>query len=145
MVKVKVINESVSELPKYETIGSSGMDVHANIHESIILKPFERKLIPTGIHVNLPVGYELQVRPRSGLSLKHGITCCNAIGTIDSDYTGDIGVILINLSNEEFTINPGDRIAQMVCTKYEKVLWEQVDVLKETERGSGGFGHTGVK
>lgn len=145
MVKVRVKNESLNELPKYETTGSSGMDVRANIPEPIVLKPFERKLIPTGIHVNLPAGYELQVRPRSGLASKHGITCCNAIGTIDSDYTGDIGVILINLSNEEFTINPGDRIAQMVCTKYEKVLWERVDNLIETGRGSGGFGHTGVK
>lgn len=145
MVKVNVVNESLNELPKYETSGSAGMDVRANISEPIILKPLERKLIPTGIHVNLPVGYELQVRPRSGLALKHGITCCNAIGTIDSDYTGDIGVILINLSNEEFTINPGDRIAQMIVSKYEQVSWEQVDVLKETERGSGGFGHTGVK
>ena len=132
-------------LPEYKTEGAAGMDLCAAISEPIELKPLERKLIPTGLHIALPVGYEAQVRPRSGLALKHGITVLNTPGTIDADYRGDIGVILINLSNEPFEIKPGERIAQLVIAKYEQISWEQVEVLDETERGSGGYGHTGVK
>lgn len=144
-MKVQIVNKSKHELPKYATKLSAGMDLRANIDESIILQPGERRLVPTGIHIGLPQGYEAQVRPRSGLALKHGITCLNTPGTIDADYTGDVGVILINHGHEPFTINDGDRIAQMVIAKFKKVTWVEVDVLQETERGDGGFGHTGKK
>ena len=144
-MKVQIVNKSKHELPKCATKLSAGMDLRANIDESIILQPGERRLVPTGIHIGLPQGYEAQVRPRSGLALKHGITCLNTPGTIDADYTGDVGVILINHGHEPFTINDGDRIAQMVIAKFKKVTWVEVDVLQETERGDGGFGHTGKK
>jgi len=145
MVKVGIVNKSNNELPKYATIGSSGMDIRANIGEPIILKPFERQLIPTGIYVDLPEGYEIQVRSRSGLAYKQGLFVLNSPGTIDDDYTGEIGVILCNLSGEEQTINPGDRIAQLVLCKLEdKVEWDEREELgKVTERGAGGYGHTG--
>lgn len=144
-MKVQIVNKSKHELPKYATKLSAGMDLRANIDEPIILQPGERRLVPTGIHIGLPQGYEAQVRPRSGLALKHGITCLNTPGTIDADYTGDVGVILINHGHEPFTINDGDRIAQMIIAKFKKVTWVEVDVLQETERGDGGFGHTGKK
>ena len=142
---VQIINKSNNKLPEYATSQSAGMDLRANIEESIILAPLERKLIHTGLHIALPVGYEAQVRPRSGLALKKGITVLNAPGTIDADYRGEIGVILYNTSTEDFVIEPGERIAQMVIAKYEQISWEQVEVLDETERGDGGYGHTGVK
>lgn len=144
MIKVEIVNESNNEIPSYATEESAGMDLRAFVSEPITLKPLERKLISTGIRIKLPQGYEAQIRPRSGLALKKGISICNAIGTIDSDYTGILGVILINLGNEDFTINNGDRIAQMVINKYEQIEWNSVDKLEETERGNGGFGHTGV-
>lgn len=143
--KVKIINKSKNGLPSYATIGSAGMDLRANISESIILKPLERRLFPTGLYIQLPEGYEAQIRPRSGLALKKGITVINTPGTCDSDYTGEIGVILVNLSNEDVEIMDGERIAQMVVAKYENVEWEVVDELDKTERGMGGFGHTGTK
>lgn len=145
MVTVKVINNSNNPLPQYATIGSAGLDLRANISEPIVIKPLERKLIPTGLHISLPKGYEMQIRPRSGTAIKHGITCINTPGTIDSDYRGDIGVGLINLSNELFTVNPGDRIAQGVLNKVEQINWVEVATLDETERASGGYGHTGIK
>lgn len=145
MLEVKIINKSKNPLPKYEVEDSAGMDLRANIEEIVVLKPMERKLIPTGLHILLPKGYEAQIRPRSGLAIKHGITCLNTPGTVDSSYIGDIGVILINLSTEDFTIEPGDRIAQMVVAKHEQVDWVPVEELKSTERGEGGFGHSGVK
>lgn len=144
-MKVQIVNRSKHELPKYATKLSAGMDLRANIEETIVLQPGERRLIPTGIHICLPQGYEAQVRPRSGLALKHGITCLNTPGTIDADYTGDVGVILVNLGQEPFPINDGDRIAQMVISKFKKADWIEVDALQETERGDGGFGHTGKK
>lgn len=144
-MKVQIVNNSKHELPKYATKLSAGMDLRANIEEPIVLQPGERRLIPTGIHIGLPQGYEAQVRPRSGLALKHGITCLNSPGTIDADYTGDVGVILINHGQEPFTINDGDRIAQMVIAKYKQVAWVEVEELQATERGDGGFGHTGKK
>ena len=144
-MKVQIVNNSKHELPKYATKLSAGMDLRANIEEPIVLQPGERRLIPTGIHIGLPQGYEAQVRPRSGLALKHGITCLNSPGTIDADYTGDVGVILINHGQEPFTINDGDRIAQMVIAKYKQVTWVEVEALQATERGDGGFGHTGKK
>lgn len=144
-MKVQIVNNSKHELPKYATKLSAGMDLRANIEEPIVLQPGERRLIPTGIHIGLPQGYEAQVRPRSGLALKHGLTCLNSPGTIDADYTGDVGVILINHGHEPFTINDGDRIAQMVIAKYKQVTWVEVEVLQATERGDGGFGHTGKK
>ena len=144
-MKVQIVNNSKHELPKYATKLSAGMDLRANIEEPIVLQPGERRLIPTGIHIGLPQGYEAQVRPRSGLALKHGITCLNSPGTIDADYTGDVGVILINHGQESFTINDGDRIAQMVIAKYKQVTWVEVEELQATERGDGGFGHTGKK
>lgn len=143
MLRVKIVNKGFQQIPEYATPQSAGMDLRANIEKSIILKPLERRLIPTGLHIALPVGYEAQVRPRSGLAIKHGITCLNTPGTIDADYRGDIGVILVNLSNEEFTINPGERIAQMIISKHETVEWDIVEELNETERGEGGFGSTG--
>ena len=143
-VKVKIINTSHHNLPEYATVDSAGMDVRANLETAVTLKPLERKLIPTGLKVELPSGYEMQIRPRSGLALKHGITLVNTPGTIDADYRGEIGVILINLSDKEFVINDGERIAQMVVAPYTRVVWESTESISETERGEGGFGHTGV-
>ena len=142
---IQIINKSNNKLPEYATSQSAGMDLRANIEKPIILTPLERKLIPTGLHIALPVGYEAQVRPRSGLALKHGITVLNTPGTIDADYRGDIGIILINLSNEAFEIKPGERIAQLVICSYEKAEWELVDTLDSTDRNDGGFGHSGTK
>jgi len=142
-LRVRVINRSNNPLPAYATEGSSGMDIRANLDEPIILQPLERKLIPAGFFIELPVGYEAQVRPRSGLALKQGITCLNSPGTVDSDYRGEIKVILINLSNENQTIQHGDRIAQMVIAKVEKIEWDSVTSINETQRNEGGFGHTG--
>jgi dUTP pyrophosphatase len=142
-IQVKIVNKSSNELPAYATTGSSGMDVRAFLDAPKTLMPFERALIPTGIFIELPDGYEVQVRPRSGLAVKQGITCLNTPGTIDADYRGEIKVILINLSQEEQVINPGDRIAQMVIQKVEKIIWSPVEYLEVTERNAGGFGHTG--
>lgn len=144
-MKIKIINKSEHPLPKYATEQSAGADLTANISESVTLRPLERCLIPTGIHIGLLSGYEAQVRPRSGLALKHGVTVLNAPGTIDADYTGEIGVVLINLSDKDFVINDGDRIAQLVIARHESAEWVQVDRLDETERGDGGYGHTGVR
>lgn len=143
MIKVKVINKGHQPLPAYATPQSAGLDLRANIAEPITLRPLERRLIPTGLHIALPAGYEAQVRPRSGLALKHGITVLNTPGTIDADYRGEIGVVLVNLSQDEFVVNDGERIAQMVIARHETVDFELVDVLDETERGEGGYGHTG--
>jgi len=143
-MKVRIINKSKHQLPKYETVFSAGMDIRANIEEEIILKPLERKLIKTGLFIELPQGYEAQIRPRSGLAYKKGIGIVNSPGTIDADYRGEIGVILVNLSNEEFIVKDGERICQMIISKYETINWEEVDVLDETKRGTGGFGHTGL-
>ena len=143
-IKIKVVNKGSQELPKYETKNSVGMDLRANIKEGIVIRPLDRALIPTGLHIALPEGYEAQIRPRSGLALKKGITCLNTPGTIDSDYRGDVGVILANISNEDFVVNPGDRIAQMIINKVERAKFELVESLDETDRGEGGFGHTGV-
>ena len=143
-MKVNIINKGHQPLPQYATSQSAGMDLRANLDEPVILKPLERKLIPTGLHIALPVGFEAQVRPRSGLALKKGITVLNTPGTIDADYRGEIGVVLINLSQEEFVVNDGERIAQMVIARYEQAEWQAVDELSETQRGAGGFGHTGV-
>lgn len=144
-MEVSIINHSKHALPQYATLLSAGMDLRANLDGPVTLKPMERRLIPTGLYIALPEGYEAQVRPRSGLALKHGITLLNAPGTIDADYRGEIGVILANLSQEEFVVEDGERIAQLVIARYERVHWLPVDVLEETERGAGGFGHTGVK
>ena len=144
-MKVKVVNKSKHDLPNYSTIASAGMDLRANIDEPILLKPISRTIVKTGIFMELPIGYEAQVRPRSGLAFKKGITVLNSPGTIDADYRGEIGVILVNLSDEEFIIEDGERIAQMVLAKHEQVNWFEVKSLEETERGSGGFGSTGVK
>ncbi len=143
MLKVNIINRSHHQLPKYETVASAGMDLRANLEEPITLQPMQRVLIPTGLFISLPVGYEAQVRPRSGLALKKGITVLNSPGTVDADYRGEIGVILINLSSEPFVINDGERIAQMVIASHEQIEWTPVDSLDTTERGEGGFGHTG--
>ena len=143
MIKVPIINNSHYDLPSYSTKQSSGLDLRANILEKIILAPFDRKLIPTGLSISIPEGYEAQVRPRSGLSIKYGVTVLNSPGTIDSDYRGDIGVILINLSKESYTINPGDRMAQLVFSKYEKIEWGIVSDLTDSNRGKSGFGSTG--
>ena len=145
MLKVKVVNKSKHPLPQYATEGAAGMDLRANIDEPIVLKPLERKLIPTGLYISLPICYEAQVRPRSGLALKHGIGLANMIGTVDADYRGQVGVILINLSNEDFVVEDGERIAQMVIAKHERAEWLPVEELDETERGAGGYGHTGTK
>lgn len=142
-IEVKIVNKSTNELPAYATAGSSGMDIRAFLETPKTLQPLERALIPTGIFIELPEGYEVQVRPRSGLAVKQGITCLNTPGTIDADYRGEIKIILINLSAEEQVINPGDRIAQMVIQKVEKMLWKPVEELAITERNAGGFGHTG--
>ena len=144
-MKVLVINKSNNELPTYETIGSAGLDIRAFIEESITLKPLERKLIKTGLFLEIPVGYEAQVRPRSGFALKNGVTVLNSPGTIDADYRGEVGVILINLSQENIEIHSGDRIAQLVFAKVEQAEWNEVETLSETERGAGGFGSTGKK
>lgn len=144
-VKVKIINKSSNALPEYATPLSAGMDLRANISESIIIQPLERRLIPTGIFLQLPEGYECQIRPRSGLALKHGITVLNSPGTIDADYRGEVCVILANMSSQPFTIGKGERICQMVVARHASVDWDEVDVLDETERGAGGFGHTGTK
>lgn len=132
-------------MPAYSTAQSAGMDIRANIEEPFTLKPLQRKLVPTGLYIALPDGYEAQIRPRSGLALKHGITVLNTPGTIDADYRGEIGIVLVNLSDTDFTVNPGERIAQMVVAKYEQVTLEEVQQLDNTERGTGGYGHTGVK
>jgi dUTP pyrophosphatase len=145
MIQVKVINKGKQPLPQYATAQSAGMDLRANTTEPFTLNPLERKLVPTGLFIALPEGYEAQVRPRSGLALKHGITVLNTPGTIDADYRGEIGVVLVNLSNEPFTIEPGERIAQMVIAKHEQADFLVVEELDETERGAGGYGHTGVK
>ena len=142
-MNVKIINRSHHALPAYATVLSAGMDLRANLDSPITLRPLERCLVPTGLFIALPQGYEAQVRPRSGLALKKGITVLNTPGTIDADYRGEIGVILVNLSAEEFVINDGERIAQMVVARHETVEWETVETLNETERGAGGFGHTG--
>ena len=144
-VDIKVINGSRHPLPAYSTESSAGMDVRANLDEPITLMPMQRVLVPTGLKIALPQGYECQLRPRSGLALKHGITLVNTPGTVDADYRGEIGVILINLSSEPFVINDGERICQMVISPYTRGSWETVDNLDETERGTGGFGHTGVQ
>lgn len=143
-MNVKIINKSQHELPAYETGSSAGMDLRANITEPVTLKSLERAIIKTGLFIELPVGYEAQVRPRSGLAAKKGITVLNSPGTIDADYRGEIGVILVNLSQEDFTIQNGDRIAQMVISRHEHITWKEVETLEETSRGAGGFGSTGV-
>lgn len=143
-MQIKIINKSRHDLPHYETIASAGMDLRASLTESRILKPLERTIVGTGLFIELPVGIEAQVRPRSGLAAKKGITVLNAPGTIDADYRGEIGVILVNLSHEDFTINNGERIAQLVIAKHERADWVQVEELSETDRGEGGFGSTGV-
>ncbi|MBE6081703.1 MAG: dUTP diphosphatase [Tissierellaceae bacterium] len=142
-MKVKIVNKSTLPIPEYKTQNSSGVDLYANIEGEIVIKSLERKLIPTGIYVEIPEGYEGQIRARSGLALNHGITLTNGIGTVDSDYRGEIKVLLINLGKENYTIKRGDRIAQLVLIKYEKILFEEVDEIEETYRGTGGFGHTG--
>jgi len=145
MIHIKVINKSNNQLPQYATEQSAGMDLRANLGDPVTLKPLERQLIPTGLYISLPVDYEAQVRPRSGLALKRGITVLNTPGTIDADYRGEIGVILVNLSNEDFVIENGERIAQMIISRCEQAAFIAVDVLDETDRSSGGFGHSGLK
>lgn len=145
MLKVKINNRGRQPLPTYATALSAGMDLRANIEEDITLLPLQRQLVPTGLHIALPEGYEAQIRPRSGLALEHGITVLNTPGTVDADYRGEIMVLLVNFSNEPFTVKDGERIAQMVIAKHEKVDFEVVDTLDETERGAGGYGHTGLK
>ena len=145
MIKIKIVNKGNQPLPEYATPQSAGVDLRANIDEPVELKPLSRALIPTGLHIALPEGYEAQIRPRSGLAIKKGITCLNTPGTIDADYRGEIGVILINLSAETFIVNPGERIAQMIINKFEQAEFELVEELDETDRCEGGFGHTGVK
>lgn len=142
---IKIINKSAHELPNYETIASAGMDLRANITESITLKSLERTIVKTGLFIELPIGYEAQVRPRSGLAAKKGITVLNSPGTIDADYRGEIGVILVNLSHEDFVIESGERIAQLIIAKHERAEWQEVQELSETSRGEGGFGSTGIK
>lgn len=144
-ITVKVVNKSGNELPQYSTSDSAGMDLRASLSEPVTLAPMQRALIPTGIYIALPKGYECQIRPRSGLALKHGVTVLNSPGTIDADYRGEIGVILVNLSDKPFVVNNGERICQMVVARYDRVAWQQVEALDETERGAGGFGHTGVE
>lgn len=142
-MKVKIINKSRHQLPEYATPYSAGLDLRANINQPITLKPLERAMVPTGLYISLPEGYEAQIRPRSGLAAKHGLTVLNSPGTIDADYRGEICVILVNLSNDEFIINDGERICQMVVAAHSQVTWIETDTLDETERGAGGFGHTG--
>lgn len=143
-MNVQIINKSKHQTPAYETSQSAGMDLRANLNEPIVLKPLERAIVKTGLFIALPQGFEAQVRPRSGLAAKKGITVLNSPGTVDADYRGEIGVILVNLSNEDFTVNDGERVAQLVIAKHEQVSWQEVEVLDETERGAGGFGSTGV-
>lgn len=143
-MKIQIINKSKHQIPAYETEQSAGMDLRANLDESITLKPLERAIVKTCLYIALPAGFEAQVRPRSGLAAKKGITVLNSPGTVDADYRGEIGVILVNLSNEDFVIQDGERVAQLVIAKHERVIWEEVEVLSETERGAGGFGSTGV-
>ncbi|MEL6674218.1 MAG: dUTP diphosphatase [Bacteroidota bacterium] len=143
-MSVKIINRSPYPLPTYATDASAGVDLHAHIEEAVVLDSLERKLLPTGLFLELPIGYEAQIRPRSGLAIKHGLTLLNSPGTIDADYRGEIKIILVNLSKDPFTIHPGERIAQMVIARHEQVMWEEVDDLSDTERGAGGFGHTGI-
>lgn len=145
MVKIKIVNRGSQQLPAYATPESAGMDLRANITEPVVLHPLERRIIPTGLYIALPPGYEAQVRPRSGLAFKHGITVLNSPGTIDSDYRGELGVLLVNLSNEDFTVKAGERIAQMVIAQHEQGEFVEVEELDDTERGAGGYGHTGVK
>ena len=142
-MKVNIVNKSTNSLPEYGTILAAGMDVRAYLEQDIVLRPLERKLIPTGLYVELPEGYEAQIRPRSGLAIKHGISIVNAPGTIDADYRGEIGIILINMSQEDFIIKNGDRICQMVINRHERIEWNETVKLNETKRGKGGFGHTG--
>ena len=144
-MKIEIVNRCHQPLPQYATEQSAGMDLRANIDDPVVLRPLERRLIPTGLHIALPPGYEAQVRPRSGLALKHGITVLNAPGTVDADYRGEIGVVLINLSNQDFIVNDGERIAQMVIAHHETAEFVEVETLSETRRGEGGYGHTGVK
>jgi len=141
---IRIINRSKNSLPAYETTHAAGMDLRADLENTVLLGPLERKLIPTGLHIELPEGFEAQIRPRSGLAFKYGISIVNSPGTIDADYRGEIKVLLINLSNEPFEVNSGDRIAQMIVSRHEKVNWEKVEILNETSRGAGGYGHTGV-
>jgi dUTP pyrophosphatase len=143
-MNIKIINRSRNTLPGYETQYAAGMDLRAELAAPVLLKPLERKLIPTGLFLELPQGYEAQIRPRSGLAFKHGIGIVNSPGTIDADYRGEIGILLVNLSNVDFEINTGDRVAQMVVAKHERVNWQEADVLNNTSRGAGGYGHTGV-
>ncbi|MBU3011437.1 dUTP diphosphatase [Polaribacter vadi] len=143
-MNVQIINKSKHATPNYETEGAAGMDLRANIDDSITLKPLERAIVKTGLFIALPVGFEAQVRPRSGLAAKKGITVLNSPGTVDADYRGEIGVILVNLSNDDFVINDGERIAQLIIAKHERAIWQEVEILSETKRGSGGFGSTGV-
>ena len=142
-MQIKVVNHSKHELPKYETIASAGLDLRANLDAPVLLKPLQRTLIPTGLFIELPVGYEAQVRPRSGIAFKHGLSVLNSPGTIDADYRGEVKVIVVNLSDSDFEIKDGERIAQMVIAKHERIEWISVDVLEETQRGAGGFGSTG--
>lgn len=142
-MEIKIVNKSKNEIPKYQTIGASGFDLTANLDLDLVIKPFERVAVPTGIFLEIPFGYEGQIRARSGMSLKYGICMANGVGTIDSDYRGEIKVLLVNISNEEYTIKNNDRIAQMVITKYEKVDFDVVEEISKTKRGDGGFGHTG--
>jgi dUTP pyrophosphatase len=143
-MNIKIINRSKNTLPAYETLHAAGMDMRADLEAPVTLKPLERKLIPTGLSIELPEGYEAQIRPRSGLAFKHGIGIVNSPGTIDADYRGEIKVLLVNLSADDFEVNTGDRIAQMVVAKHERVQWQEVEILGETTRGAGGYGHTGV-
>ncbi|MBC8051513.1 MAG: dUTP diphosphatase [Sphingobacteriaceae bacterium] len=144
MNTVRIINKSTNPLPTYETESSAGMDLRASISEDLVIKPFQRTLIPTGLFIELEKGFEAQIRPRSGLALKHGITVLNSPGTIDADYRGEVKILLINLSDTEFAIKNGDRIAQMIVSKHEQITWQDADTLTETSRGTGGYGHTGV-
>jgi dUTP pyrophosphatase len=144
-MKIRIVNHSRHALPAYETLASAGMDLRANLEDAIVLKPLERSLVPTGLFIELPVGFEAQVRPRSGLAIKHGITVLNTPGTIDADYRGEVKVIMVNISGDDYSINDGDRIAQMIISKHEKAEWNEVEELEQTERGAGGFGHTGGK
>ena len=145
MIKIPIVNRGHQQLPAYATLQSAGMDLRANLDESVTLHPLEHRLIPTGLHIALPEGYEAQVRPRSGLALKHGLTVLNTPGTIDADYRGEIGVVLINLSQQDFVVNDGERIAQLVIARYEQGELVEVEALDETERGEGGYGHTGTR
>jgi dUTP pyrophosphatase len=144
-MKIKIVNTSDNPLPEYETKGSVGLDLRAHLQEPVMMKPLQRALIPTGLYIELPDGHEAQIRPRSGLALKKGLTCLNSPGTVDSDYRGELKIIMINLSNETTVVNTGERIAQLIISKIERVKLHEVDELSETERGEGGFGHTGVK